>query len=91
MGRRNKEVNPEVWRGLVTFALVGFVLWGFQVIKGMGEDGLNQQVVWGLYIAAFFTVAGAAARLLGLVGLSEFYPVIAEIERSGSLRLAFAR
>ena len=62
-----------------TGLVVGFVLaiagigaWIYQLGQGMQITGLNQQIVWGLYIAAFFTAVGAGAALLGIAGISEF-------------------
>jgi len=53
----------------------------------MKVTGLGQQVVWGLYIAAFFTVAGAGAGLLAMVGMSQFRPILPSNRRTKMLWL----
>ncbi|AET68153.1 polysulfide reductase [Desulfosporosinus orientis DSM 765] len=57
-------------------AAAGIAAWIYQLIRGMQVTGISQQVVWGLYIAAFFTAAGGGAGLLALIGLSEFKPLL---------------
>ena len=54
----------------------------------METTGLGQQVVWGLYIAGFFTAMGAGAVLICLAGLSEFSPRIPADRRRSLLLLA---
>ena len=71
-------------------AIVGIGAWIYQLGQGMQITGLNQQIVWGLYIAAFFTAVGAGAALLGIAGISEFYGMIDLVGRKHSLLLALA-
>lgn len=54
----------------VILAIIGLGLWIFQLNRGLGITGLTQDAVWGLYIAGFFTAAGAGAGLLSLAGFS---------------------
>lgn len=73
---------------LLVLAIAGIAAWIYQLIDGMQVTGLGQQVVWGLYIAAFFTAAGAGAGLLALIGLNEFRPMIPSNRRTNMLWLA---
>jgi molybdopterin-containing oxidoreductase family membrane subunit len=54
--------------GWVAVALVVLWLaaWIYQLSVGLQVTGLGQQVVWGLYIAGFFTAAGAGAGLVAV-------------------------
>lgn len=71
-------------------ALIGIAAWIYQISAGMQVTGLGQQAVWGLYIAAFFTAVGSGAGLLGMVGLSEFLPVMSQESRPRVLSAALA-
>jgi dimethyl sulfoxide reductase membrane subunit len=87
------ESPPLPRRGvaLLIVALVGIgVAWGFQLNQGLQVTGLNQGVVWGLYIAGFFTAAGAGAGLVALSVLGEFTPAISTVRRRSTLLLALA-
>jgi len=53
-------------------AVVGLAVWILQLSKGLGISGLNQNVVWGMYIAGFFTAASAGAGALALSGIAIF-------------------
>jgi len=59
----------------IVLAVAGIAAWIYQLLQGMQVTALGQQVVWGLYIAGFFTAVGAGAGLLALTGLSEFSPL----------------
>jgi molybdopterin-containing oxidoreductase family membrane subunit len=74
----------------VILALAGIAAWIYQISAGMSVTNLGQQVVWGLYIAAFFTAVGAGASLLFLVGVSEFRPILLLSARRRALSLALA-
>lgn len=85
-------VHPRAG-GIVTWiavllAAAGAVGWIVQLAQGMGVTGVNQQVVWGLYIAAFFTAAAGAAAALLLVGLSEMGVAILPSRESRARALA---
>jgi molybdopterin-containing oxidoreductase family membrane subunit len=69
------------WIVLAVLAVAGLAAWGYQIAGGMADVGLGQQVVWGLYIAGFFTAAGAGAGLLFFAGYSEFRELISRGER----------
>lgn len=62
------------WGALIVLGVVGLVIWGTQLTGGMDHTGLNQDVVWGLYIAGFFVAAGSGAGVLFLVGIMQFRP-----------------
>jgi molybdopterin-containing oxidoreductase family membrane subunit len=72
----------------ILLAAAGIGAWIYQLIAGMQITGLGQQIVWGLYIAAFFTAVGAGAGLLALTGLSEFTPLFPVTSRARNLTLA---
>ncbi len=72
----------------VLFVVAGIGAWTYQLIAGMETTGLGQRVVWGLYIAAFFTAIGAGAGLLALTGVSEFIPLFPVTSRRRNLILA---
>lgn len=71
-------------------AAAGVAAWIYQLSQGMQVTGLGQQIVWGLYIAGFFTAVGAGAGLLALTGASEFMPLLEKGKRTASLNLALA-
>ena len=71
-------------------AVIGLAAWIYQLSAGMRVTGLGQQVVWGLYIAGFFTAVGTGAGLLALAGLSEFVPESSHVDRRRGLSLALA-
>ena len=78
------------WVVLAVLGVAGLAAWVVQLTQGMGVTGLNQQIVWGLYIAGFFTAAGGGAGLLALVGLSEFRPLVPKEARPKLLSLSLA-
>ena len=65
--KRNEEKGLSA-AGWVAVALVVLWLaaWIYQLSVGLQVTGLGQQVVWGLYIAGFFTAAGAGAGLVAV-------------------------
>jgi dimethyl sulfoxide reductase membrane subunit len=76
---------------LLIVALLGIgVAWGLQLSQGLQVTGLSQQVVWGLYIAGFFTAAGAGAGLVALSAIGEFVPALGTARRRHILLLALA-
>ncbi len=79
------------WIVLVVIGLGGIALsWGLQLAQGMGITGLGEQVVWGLYIAGFFTAMGAGASLVALTTISEFVPLLPLAKRRNALLLTLA-
>jgi len=66
-----QQVPSSRFTNVVLAALsVGLLgAWAWQLAKGMEVTGLGQQVTWGLYIAGFFTAAGAGAALLVLAAV----------------------
>ncbi len=60
--------------GLVVTAilvLIGAIAWGIQLSKGASVLGIGQIITWGVYITAFFTLAGLASGLLALAVLAD--------------------
>ncbi len=72
---------------LVVLAVAGVAAWILQLTQGMGATGLSQQVAWGIYIALFFTAAGAGAAALALAAVGEF-GVALPVDRARLLLLA---
>ena len=72
----------------ILLALAGIGAWIYQLVAGMQTTGLGEQIVWGLYISAFFTAVGAGAGLLALTGVSEFIPLFPVASRARNLVLA---
>ena len=75
---------------LIVVAAAGLGAWIYQLTQGMRVTGLSQQVVWALYIAAFFTAVGSGAGLLFLVGFSEYKALIPAEKRRLGLIAALA-
>ena len=84
-----KKDNTGLIAALI-LALVGIGAWVYQLTAGMQVTGLGNQIVWGLYIAAFFTAVGTGAGLLVLTGVSEYLPVIPSEKRVRTLYLSFS-
>jgi molybdopterin-containing oxidoreductase family membrane subunit len=63
---KQKGLPASGWVGVV-LGVLWLAAWIYQLSAGLGVTGLEQQVVWGLYIAGFFTAAGLG---VGLVGVS---------------------
>lgn len=82
--------NNTVLISAILVALVGIGTWVYQLIAGMHVTGLGNQIVWGLYIAGFFTAVGTGAGLLVLTGVSEYLPVITPEKRARTLCLSLA-
>ncbi len=90
---KQPETNQAwvTWIVLAVIAVGGMGLaWGLQLAQGMGITGLSKQIVWGLYIAGFFTAMGAGAALVSLTAVSEFVPVLPVALRRNALLLALA-
>ena len=84
-----KKDNTGLVAALI-LAVVGIGAWVYQLTAGMQVTGLGNQIVWGLYIAAFFTAVGTGAGLLVLTGVSEYVPVIPSEKRVRTLYLSFS-
>ncbi len=90
---KQQTTSPSLvtWIVLAVIGLGGLGLsWGMQLSQGMGITGLGAQVVWGLYIAGFFTAMGAGAALVALTVISEFVPLLPLAKRRNALLLALA-
>jgi Ni/Fe-hydrogenase subunit HybB-like protein len=58
-----RRTPPTAWALLAALTgLVGFGVWAFavQLTGGLGVTGLNDQVVWGIYVAGFVFFLGVA-------------------------------
>jgi molybdopterin-containing oxidoreductase family membrane subunit len=56
---------------MVVLVVIGAIAWIVQLSQGMSVLGIGQIVVWGLYIAAFFTLVGLASGLLIMAVLAD--------------------
>jgi dimethyl sulfoxide reductase membrane subunit len=66
------KFNDQPW--LIAFAVlfvVGLIAWFVQFSHGMDVLGLGQAIVWGVYIATFFLMAGLASGLVILTALGD--------------------
>jgi molybdopterin-containing oxidoreductase family membrane subunit len=72
---------------LVLAGIAGVVV---QWTQGMEVTGLNAQIVWGLYIAGFFTAMASGAGLLTLVSVGEYMAIVPRGERVKLLALSIA-
>ncbi len=63
---------PSEWALPIALIIPGLVAAAVQLYAGVDAMALSQQISWGLYIAGFFTAAGAGAGLLLLTGVGEF-------------------
>jgi dimethyl sulfoxide reductase membrane subunit len=57
--------------GLAVLVVIGIVAWGVQLSQGITSLGVGQAIVWGVYIATFFLLAGIAGGLMILASLSD--------------------
>ena len=86
-----KAVFPLAgWVVLAVLAVIGIASWGYEATRKLADVGLGQQVVWGLYIAGFFTAAGAGAGLLFFASLGKFKAAVSSQERFKLLSLSLA-
>jgi len=90
MKDRAQAVPISGWAASIILTVAGLAAWIYQLVAGMSVTGYSQQVVWGLYIAAFFSAAAAGAGLLFLVGLSEFVPLAGLARRKQLLMMSIA-
>lgn len=88
--KNRTEIPTAALLAAVILAIIGVAAWIYQLVAGMQITELGQQVVWGLYIAAFFAAVGAGAALLFLRGLHEFTPLLADESLNKSLMLSLA-
>jgi Ni/Fe-hydrogenase subunit HybB-like protein len=79
-----KSTNTSpVLIGLAVLVLLGIAAWIIQLIRGFSVIGVGQAVVWGAYIATFFTLAGLASGLVFLTALADF-EVIPDLKKHRS-------
>lgn len=57
--------------GLGLLVVIGIVAWVVQLTQGFEVLGVSQAIVWGAYIATFFTLAGLGSGLVILAALSD--------------------
>jgi dimethyl sulfoxide reductase membrane subunit len=55
----------------VILFVVGLIAWFMQISQGFDTLGVGQAIVWGVYIAAFFLMAGIASGLVILAALGD--------------------
>lgn len=84
---RTKQTQSAPWLWLLipaVLVVIGAVAWTTQLRSGLSVTGINQDIAWGLYIAAFFVLAGAASGLLFLAVLGglDLVPVLTKHRRA---------
>src|SRR5512139_1182940 len=65
---------PKDQPWLIAFAIlvvVGLIAWFMQFSQGLDSLGVGQAIVWGVYIAAFFLMAGLGSGLVILAALGD--------------------
>ena len=69
--------------GTAILALIGIAAWVVQLSQSISVTGISQAVVWGVYIATFFTLAGVASGLVMLSAFAdlEFIPGLQPVRR----------
>lgn len=87
--RENNSPMPKsILAVAAILAILGIGSWIYQLIVGMQVTGLDNNVVWGLYIAFSFVVIGGGAALLAIVGISEFKNILSPDSKSRILLLS---
>lgn len=66
-------VSKPVLSAAAVLTVIALGLWMLQISRGLGLTGLTQDSVWGMYIAGFFTAAGAGAGILFIAGINIFF------------------
>lgn len=67
-----RQTQDSRWLiGFAVFVVIGLVAYIAQLTQGLGTLGINQAVVWGIYIAAFFLMAGLGSGLVLLAVLGD--------------------
>jgi molybdopterin-containing oxidoreductase family membrane subunit len=57
--------------GLGALVVIGIAAWVVQLTQGFEVVGVGQAIVWGIYIATFFVLAGIASGLVVFTALSD--------------------
>lgn len=57
--------------GLAVLVVIGIAAWIVQLTQGFSTLGVGQEIVWGVYIAAFFFLVGIAGGLMILTSLAD--------------------
>ena len=72
VAKPQRTTNDVPWLvGLAILVLIGIVAWVVQLTQGFEVLGVGQTIVWGAYIATFFTLAGLAGGLVIFTALAD--------------------
>ena len=72
VAKTQRTINDRPWLiGLAVLVVIGLVAWVVQLTQGAGVLGVNQAIVWGAYIATFFSLASLASGLVILAALAD--------------------
>jgi molybdopterin-containing oxidoreductase family membrane subunit len=72
IANKQRTANDLPWLvGLGVLAVIGLAAWLVQLVLGFDVLGVNQAVVWGAYIAAFFLLAGTGSGLVITAALGD--------------------
>ena len=70
--KTQRTTNAQPWLiGLGILAVIGFAAWIVQLVLGAEVLGTGQNIVWGVYIALFFLLAGTGGGLVILAALGD--------------------
>lgn len=89
MRTQEKGLSAAGWVA-VALVVLWLAAWIYQLSVGLQVTGLGQQVVWGLYIAGFFTAAGAGAGLVAVAVVGGAMGFATALTRAKLLVLALA-
>ncbi len=84
VNRKEAQPLPAIWTAvLAVLVLAGIAAWIVQLTQGISITGIGQVIVWGIYIAAFFILAGVASGALLLASLGDLnvFPGLAQHRR----------
>jgi molybdopterin-containing oxidoreductase family membrane subunit len=85
VAKTQRTVNDLPWLvGLGALAVIGLAAWIVQLTRGFEVLGVGQVIVWGVYIATFFFLAGIGGGLVMLAAGADlgFVPHLASQRRA---------
>ncbi len=85
----NKTVK-NVFIVSIVLSCIGIVAWIYQIVVGMQVTGLDNSIIWGLSVGAFFAIIAAGAGLFALCGISEFFGFMTAEQRQLGIAFSFA-
>jgi len=72
IAKTQRRTNDVPWLvGLAILTVIGIAAWIVQLTQGPAVLGVNQNIVWGVYIATFLFLAGVGGGLVILAALAD--------------------